>query len=41
MENSRLPLTTWFLAIYQVTQSKANIAALALMRQLGISWKTA
>lgn len=41
MEHSHLPLTTWFLAIYLVTQSKTNIAALALMRQLGISWKAA
>lgn len=41
MEHGRLPLTTWYLAIYLMTQSKTNIAALALMRQLGISWKAA
>lgn len=41
MEHGRLPLTKWYLAIYLMTQSKTNIAALALMRQLGISWKTA
>lgn len=41
LHQSQLPLTTWFLAIYLVTQSKTNIAALALMRQLGISWKAA
>jgi ribosomal protein L37AE/L43A len=41
MEHSHLPLTKWYLAIYLVTQSKTNIAALALMRQLGISWKAA
>ena len=41
MEHSRLPLTKWYLAIYLMTQSKTNIAALALMRQLGISWKAA
>ena len=41
MEHGRLALTTWFLAIFLVTQSKTNIAALALMRQLGVSWKTA
>jgi hypothetical protein len=29
------------LAIYLVTQSKTNVAALALMRQLGVSWKPA
>lgn len=41
MESSRLPLTTWFLAMYLVTQSKTNIAALALRRHLGVSWRTA
>jgi hypothetical protein len=41
MEHGRLPLTKWYLAIYLMTQSKTNIAALALMRQLGISWKAA
>ena len=41
MEHGRLPLTTWYLAIYLMTQSKTNIAALALKRQLGISWKAA
>jgi hypothetical protein len=41
MEHSHLPLTTWFLAIYLVAHSKTNISALALMRQLGISWKAA
>ena len=35
MEHGRLPLTTWYLAIYLMTQSKTNIAALALMRHLG------
>lgn len=41
MHQSQLPLTKWFLAIYLVTQSKTNIAALALMRQLGVSWRAA
>ena len=41
MEHSRLPLTKWYLAIYLITQSKTNIAALALRRQLGISWRAA
>ena len=41
MELRHLPLTKWFLAIYLITQPKTNIAALALMRQLGISWKAA
>jgi hypothetical protein len=41
MEHTRLPLTKWFLAIYLVTQSKTNISALALRRQVGVSWRTA
>jgi transposase-like protein len=41
MEHGRLPLTTWYLAIYLMTQSKTNIAALALRRQLGVSWRAA
>jgi ribosomal protein L37AE/L43A len=41
LEHGRLPLTKWYLAIYLVTQSKTNIAALALMRQLGVSRKAA
>lgn len=41
MEHTRLPLTKWFVAIYLLTQSKTQIAALALRRQLGVSWKTA
>jgi ribosomal protein L37AE/L43A len=41
LQQTQLPLTKWFLAMYLMTQSKTNIAALALMRQLGVSWKTA
>jgi transposase-like protein len=41
MEHSQLPLTKWYLAIYLMTQSKTNIAALAMKRQLGITWKAA
>jgi len=40
-QSSKLPLTIWFLAIYLLTQSKNNIAALELMRALGVSYKTA
>ena len=36
-ESSKLPLTTWFLAIYLITQSKDGISALNLSRCLGIS----
>lgn len=38
---SRLPLRTWMLALYLVTSTKTNIAALELMRKLGVNWKTA
>lgn len=38
-ENSKLPLTTWCLAIYLMTQSKTGIAASPMMRQLGITRK--
>ena len=38
---SKLPLTTWFLAIYLITQAKNGVSALELMRSLGISWRAA
>ena len=38
---TKLPLTTWFLAIYLLTQSKNGVSALSLMRQLGVSYNTA
>ncbi len=41
MENSKLPLRTWFLAIYLVTQAKNAISSLELMRTLGVCYKTA
>ena len=41
MEHTRLPLTKWLLAIYLVTQSKTQISALALRRQVGVSWRAA
>ncbi|NJM43208.1 MAG: IS1595 family transposase, partial [Brachymonas sp.] len=36
-----LPLTTWFLAMYLMTQSKNAVSALELKRQLGVNYKTA
>jgi transposase-like protein len=33
---TKLPLRTWFLAIYLLTQHKNGISALALRRQLGV-----
>ena len=38
---SKLPLGIWFLAIYLVTQSKNDISALELSRQLGVTYDTA
>jgi len=38
-EQTKLPLTTWFLAIYLVTQSKVGLSALALKREIGVSCK--
>lgn len=40
MEHTKLPLTTWFLAIYLISQAKTGIASLALMRHLGVSYPT-
>ena len=41
MEHTHLPLTLWFLAMYLLTQNKNAISALALKRQLGVSYKSA
>lgn len=42
MEKSKMPLTTWFLALYHVTTSKQGISALELQRVLGFgSYETA
>jgi hypothetical protein len=38
---SRLPLVTWFQAIYLVTQNKSCISALSLKRYLGVCYRTA
>jgi len=39
--STKLPLTRWFLAMHLLTQSKNNVAALELMRHLGVCYKTA
>lgn len=38
---TKLPLTTWFLAIYLISQAKTGLSSLALKRQLGVSYPTA
>lgn len=39
--DTKLPLTTWFLALFLVTQTKNGISALELKRLLGVSYCTA
>jgi len=41
MDSTKLPLRTWFLAIYLVSQDKTGLSSLALMRHLGTSYRTA
>jgi hypothetical protein len=40
MEQTKLPLTTWFLAIHLISQAKTGMSALALKRDLGVSYPT-
>lgn len=40
-ENSKVPLRTWFAAVYLCTSSKKGISSLQLHRQLGVTQKTA
>lgn len=40
-DSTKLPLTTWFLAIYLLTQRKNSLSALQLARELGVSYNTA
>ena len=40
-EHSRLPLASWFLALYLLTQSKTNLSALELSRHLGVCYSSA
>ncbi len=38
---TKLPLTTWFMALYLMTQTKNGIAGLELSRHLGVCYRTA
>ena len=40
-EGTKLPLRTWLLALHLLTATKTNLAALELMRHLGVNYKTA
>ncbi len=39
-QGTKLALTTWFLAIYLISQAKTGLSALALKRHLGVSYPT-
>ena len=41
LDRSKLPLRTWFLAFYLVSQGKTGLSSLAMMRHLGLSYRTA
>ena len=41
LQCTKLPLTTWFLAIYLISQAKTGLSTLALKRHLGVSYPTA
>jgi hypothetical protein len=40
-QGTKLGLTVWFLAIYLISQAKTGLSALAMKRQLGVSYPTA
>lgn len=40
-EGTKLPLRTWMLAMHLLTSTKTNLAALELMRHLGVNYKSA
>lgn len=40
-EGTKLPLRTWFVAIYLLTSTKTNMSALELKRHLGVRYRTA
>ncbi len=41
MDSTKLPLTTWSLAIFLLSHDKTGLSALALKRHLGTSYRTA
>ena len=41
MDSTKLPLRIWFLAIFLISQDKTGLSSLALMRHLGVSYRSA
>lgn len=41
LQATKLPLTTWFLAMHLLTSTKTNMATLELKRHLGVCYRTA
>ena len=41
LDNTKLPLTRWFLGIYLISQAKTGLSALELKRHIGVSYPTA
>lgn len=41
LDSTKLPLRTWFLAMFLISQHKTGLSSLALMRHLGTSYRTA
>jgi transposase-like protein len=40
-ENTKLPLTSWFLGLHLIFRARTGLSALALKRHLGVSYPTA
>ena len=41
LQDTKLPLTTWFAAIYHLTQAKNGVSSIELGRRLGVRQQTA
>ena len=41
LDNTKLPLTRWFLGIFLISQAKTGLSALELKRHIGVSYSTA
>ncbi len=41
MDSTKLPLRTWFLAMFLISQNKTGLSSLELKRHLGTTYRTA